>query len=377
MQDQESVDLNAAPLSSVEGQSTAAGLSGGGVTDPLGGLSSDASGAAAPDAEVTLYQEDDQRDADAIDLLLIQERPRFAFRSDLREAMGQFLELFPVGRSSSPGANGVSARALGVLFLMATPAFLVLGTVAAGFAGGLGNFVGGPVRMSTSSSILALVIDASTCGLIAVGSSVAATWAARITRCWNGILVAACASIGAILLGAATFLPLVGEVSFAPTDGRIGPFEINWWVMALALLVGPTIAALLASATVSASRICPETGRLLTSAIRVRFGLPEGLAAAQAIEEEAFADLAALDGLPEATENFTELTLYMGKGSKLAVLELEARFWAEEGPTNEITEASANFRQARRWLVLSTPIDAEVAQKMMGLTWQSLSHLDT
>jgi len=27
--------------------------------------------------------------------------------------------------------------------------------------------------------------------------------------------------------------------------------------------------------------------------------------------------------------------------------------------------------------VVSTPIEAEVAQKMMGLTWQSLTHLDT
>ena len=376
MEDQESVGLGGGPVAPPEHIGPDGALQGDDLTDPFGGQSAEAPDARAADAEVTLDEGEELEEADAIDLLLIQERPRFAFRADLRAALGQYLELFPLGRSSSPGAEGVSFQALTLLFLVATPAFLLLGTLAAGFAAGLGNFVGDPIRMSTSSSVLALLIDASTCGLIAIGSSVAATWAARITRCWNGILVAACASVGSILLGAATFLPLVSDMPFAPTSGQIGPFAIKWWVMAMALLIGPSVAALVASATVNASRICPDTGRLLTSTVRVRFGLPEGLAAVQAIEEESFDDLAALDGLPETTENFTELTLYMGSGANLAVLELEARFWAEEGPIDGITEASANFRQARRWLVVSTPIEAAVAQKMMGLTWQSLTHLD-
>ncbi len=376
MEDQESSDLGTAPVPPPEDIGSAGPLQGDAVTDPFGGLSADASDTPAPGADVTLNEGDEPEEADAIDLLLIQERPRFAFRADLTEALRQFLELFPVGHSSSPGAAGVSMRAMALLFLVATPAFLLLGTVAAGFAAGLSNFAVEPVGFSTSSSILALLIDIFTCGLIAIGSSVAATWAARVTRCWNGILVAACASVGSILLGAATFLPLVGDVPFATTSGQIGPFAIKWGVMAMALLIGPSVAALLASATVNASRICPDTGKPLTSIVRVRFGLPEGLAAVQAIEEGAFSDLAALDGLPATTENFTELTLYMGSGAKLAVLELEARFWAEEGPVGAITETSANLRQARRWLVVSTPIEAEVAQKMMGLTWQSLTHLD-
>jgi hypothetical protein len=346
------------------------------VTDPFAGPSGDANLSLPPTDESPEVEGAEDVEADPIELLLIEERPRFAFRAELRQAMAQFLELFPVGRTSSPGAGGVSLRALTYLFIVAAPAFILVGTVAAGFAAGLGNFVGGAVRMSTASSVLALLIDAATCSLIALGSSMAATWAARMTRCWNGILVAACASIGALLLGAATFLPLVGEVAFAPTDGWIGPFAISWLVMAFALLLGPTAAALLATANVGASRICPDTGRLLTSAIRVRFGLPEGLAAVQAIEEEAYAELAALDGLPTTVENFTELTLYTGKGAGLAVLELEARFWAEEGPRADITETSAHFRQARRWLVLSTAIEAEDAQKLMGLTWQALAQLE-
>jgi hypothetical protein len=282
-----------------------------------------------------------------------------------------------VGKPSAPGATGVSLRSLTFLFLVAAPAFILLGTLAAGFAAGLGNFVGDLNLISTGTSILALVIDTGTCTLIALGSSVAACWAARITRCWNGVLVAACAGMGALLLAAATFLPLFSEVAFAPMKGYIGPFEISWWVVGLALFGGPAVAAMLAAATVGAGRICPDTGKLLTSAIRVRFGLPEGLAAREAIEEQAYADLAALEGLPESTENFIEMTLYAGDGANLAILELEVRFWAEVGPRDDITEASALFRTARRWLLLSRPIEDEQARKLLGLSWQALAHLDS
>ena len=274
-----------------------------------------------------------------------------------------------------PGSDGVSLRALSILFLVSIPAFLVLGTVSAVFAAGLGKFVGDPLKVSLWSGTLALLVDTGTCILIVFGSSAVATWAARITRCWNSTLVAACASLGTLLLAAAIFLPLFHEVAFAPMDGWIGPFAIGWWVVALALLVGPAAAAILASATVGAGRICADTGTLLTAAIRVRFGLPEGLAAREVVEEETFEDLAAIDGLPESVENFIEMTLYMGEGAKLAVLELEARFWAEVGPMNNVTESSAKYRRARRWLVHSEPLEDATAKKLMSLNWQALAHL--
>jgi hypothetical protein len=352
------------------------------IPDPFGGNDAIGEQSLPPDegAGVVLDESSTEREQPAeeaapIELLVTTERPRFQRGDELKLALGEYLELFPAGRSSMPGAERVSLRALSILFLVSVPAFLVLGAVSAAFAAGLGKFVGDPLKVSLWSGTLALLVDTGTCILVVVGSSAAATWAARITRCWNNTLVAACAALGALLLAAAIFLPLFHEVAFAPMDGWIGPFTIGWWVVALALLVGPAAAALLASATVGAGRICADTGTLLTAAIRVRFGLPEGLAAREVIEEENFEDLAAIDGLPESVENFIEMTLYMGEGAKLAVLELEARFWAEVGPVDAITESSAKVRRARRWLVHSEPLEDATAKKLMSLNWQALAHL--
>ena len=69
------------------------------------------------------------------------------------------------------------------------------------------------------------------------------------------------------------------------------------------------------------------------------------------------------------------MTLYMGEGAKLAVLELEARFWAEVGPMNNVTESSAKYRRARRWLLHSEPLEDATAKKLMSLNWQALAHL--
>jgi len=351
------------------------------IPDPFGGNEAIGEQSLPPDegAGAALDESSDEEEANQepspIELLVTTERPRFRRGEELKQALGEYLELFPAGRSSMPGSDGVSLRALSILFLVSIPAFLVLGTVSAVFAAGLGKFVGDPLKVSLWSGTLALLVDTGTCILIVFGSSAVATWAARITRCWNSTLVAACASLGALLLAAAIFLPLFHEVAFAPMDGWIGPFAIGWWVVALALLVGPAAAAILASATVGAGRICADTGTLLTAAIRVRFGLPEGLAAREVVEEETFEDLAAIDGLPESVENFIEMTLYMGEGAKLAVLELEARFWAEVGPMNNVTESSAKYRRARRWLVHSEPLEDATAKKLMSLNWQALAHL--
>jgi len=390
MEEQNPVDTET-PMTSpatdtpVEGESAEGAPLPGGfgeVPDPFGGPDPVGEQSVPPEeqpgvgvAQLGIDEDEEPSEPEPLERLVTMERPRFDQLTDLRQALGQFLELFPLGRSSTPGAGGASIRALLLLFLVATPPLLVLGTIAAVFAAGLGKFVGDPNKVSWISGMLALVIDTGTCVLIAVGSSAAATWAARVTRCWNASLAAASASIGAVLLAAATFFPLFGDVAFAPMDGWVGPFAIGWWVVAAAVLIGPTAAALLASATVGAGRICPDTGKLLTAAIRVRFGLPEGLAAREVIEEDALEDLAAIDGLPESVENFIEMSLYVGEGAKMAVLELEARFWAEVGPAGDISESSAEYRRARRWLVSSIPIEDSRARKLMSLNWQALAHL--
>ena len=315
------------------------------------------------------------RELEPIEVLVVSPRPRFLYRYDLRLALGQMLELFPQTTAVSPGAAGVHLRSLALLFIVSIPALVVVGTIGAVLAAGLGNFVGAPVRVSLSGSLFTLIINAGTSALLAGGASLSALWAARVTRTWHASLVGALAGIGALLLGAATFFPLFTEVAFARMDGQLGPFAVGWLVVAISLLIGPTLAALLTGASVNANRLCKDTGRMLSPELRVRYGVPEGLAALEAIENEDWDLLVTVEGLPPGIENFIELNLYMAEGAAFAVMELEVRFWAEVGPEGETSESSAWHRKARRWLVHSQELPAEQAQQLMGMNWQGLAAL--
>ena len=114
---------------------------------------------------------------------------------------------------------------------------------------------------------------------------------------------------------------------------------------------------------------------MLSPELRVRYGVPEGLAALEAIENEDWDLLVTVEGLPPGIENFIELNLYMAEGAAFAVMELEVRFWAEVGPEGETSESSAWHRKARRWLVHSQELPAEQAQQLMGMNWQGLAAL--
>ena len=315
------------------------------------------------------------RQLEPIEVLVVSPRPRFLYRYDLRLALGQMLELFPQTTAITPGAAGVHLRSLALLFIVSMPALVVVGTIGAVMAAGLGNFVGAPVRVSLSGSLFTLIINAGTTALLAGGASLSALWAARITRTWHASLVGALAGIGALLLGAATFFPLFTEVAFARMDGQLGPFAVGWLVVAISLLIGPTLAALLTGAAVNANRLCKDTGRMLSPELRVRYGVPEGLAALEAIENEDWDLLVTVEGLPPGVENFIELNLYMAEGAAFAIMELEVRFWAEVGPEGETSESSAWHRKARRWLVHSQELPAEQAQQLMGMNWQGLAAL--
>lgn len=307
-----------------------------------------------------------------VSALVLSPKPRFGAAVELEMAFLQFLAFFPRGESASPGHRGVSRKGILSLCVLCIPTLLILGVVAAGFAAGLGSVVGDELRISASASGLALFIDLCTCGLIALGSTLVVSWAARLTRSWNTVLVSGLAGLGAFTVAAAVFLPLFGDSAIAPVEGWLGPFRISWIVVGLGLLGTPTAAVLLASATVSTGRICPGTGRVLSPALRLRLGIPEGLAACQAVQEGRYEELAELGGVDETVHNFVELTLWAAEGAELALLELEARFWAEVGPRERPEESAATMRRTRRWLVSSTAISTNQAVELLGLEWRSL-----
>ncbi|MEE2830562.1 MAG: hypothetical protein VX498_15345 [Myxococcota bacterium] len=326
---------------------------------------SEPASAGAPAAESVPYADE------PIAPLLLSEEPCFERDSDLGAALLQFQQLLPPGLSATVTQRGVSRRNLGMFLIVAFPAFVILGALTAGIAAGLSTFLGSPTALTRGEGVGVLGVDLLSCFVIIYSASPIAGWAARITSCWNRLAVAGVTGLGAFSVASAVFLPLFGPQSIAPTEAWIGDFDIRWPIIAMALVLTPCLAALLAVGKVEDGRVCPDTGQLLRPELKIRFPIPEGLAAYRAIREERLGDLTELASAEPSTRNVVEFTVYADEGAERSFLELEAQFWAELGPPNAPGPTQSRQRKTLQWLVLSTTVDTAKVLELFAMNWRA------